>query len=128
MKKNCVICGNEFEALGHAKTCGRECSKELCIKHYKYSNKLEYNRERMRKYRKDPKNIERLRKQRREYQKTPKFRELHRKAAIEWLKDPKNRELQNERNVRSRRKKMLSENLLKLSHEIQQIKQQLSDL
>lgn len=83
MKKNCVICGNEFEAIRFAKTCGTKCSHEL---------KLKGNRERMREWFKDPANRKHERDLRLKRYEDPARRELilarNRQRHRELLKDP----------------------------------------
>lgn len=50
MKKNCVICGNEFEAIKCQKTCGGECSKKMRLLWVKSDHGIASNRKSQRKH------------------------------------------------------------------------------
>lgn len=70
MKKNCIICGKEFDAETNGIGCSKECKKQR-------------QRERMRQWRQDPANRELM-------------RALARKYRRAWLQDPANREVSRE--------------------------------
>ena len=131
MKKNCVVCGKEFESrnsrqVAHAGECSKERQRARNRERRKDPKNRERQRELVREWYKDPKNRERHLARQREWLKDPKNRERQRARQREWLKDPKNRECSRLYLISRRRKQQISTNLFKLVADLNKLKQHLA--